>query len=97
MPLPISELQPVLAPSSLNLFFAKSSGYVLAVCKICGFFEYRMAFSWRPDLKRGVHREKAVRNSHRHGLSENPLQSWPLSGNEQAGTATEKEHHPSCS
>lgn len=67
MPLPSSELWPVLAQSSLNLFSAKSSGYVFTVCKICDCFMFTMAFSWRPDLEGG--REQAVRNSGRHGLS----------------------------
>lgn len=66
MPLPSSELWSVLAPSSLNLFSAKHSGYIFTVCKSCGCFTFRMAFSWRPGLGGGVHtegRERAGRNS----------------------------------
>lgn len=50
MLIPSSEQWPVLAQSSLNLFSAKSSGYVFTVCKICDCFVFTMAFSWRPDL-----------------------------------------------
>lgn len=63
MPLPSSELWPVLAQLSLNLFSAKSSGYVSTVCKICDCFMFMMAFSWRPDLEGGMHTEAESRQS----------------------------------
>lgn len=70
MLIPSSEPWPVLAQSSLNLFSAKSSGYVFTVCKICGCFVFTMAFSWRPDLEGGMH-------TGREG-SQELWQAWPF-------------------
>lgn len=59
---------------------------------------FTMAFSWRPDLEGGMHtgREKAVRNSGGHGLSEAEYKAAAAFLCQQEGIAVEKEYCPSC-